>query len=162
MYSFPTSLSFCVVGPIQAHGKADHIEPQGYRKEISRLVRDVFPDCSEFCPDERVRRLASRIVKDSEQGKAASEQDIKIIVSEFLLATKKVGDCDLVVGYLPDGILSMGMAMELYAAHLSGAYTVLLSTNTENLALLSTVNVFVPDLTSLEQHLRKLSPSYDG
>ena len=155
MNSASTPRNFCIVGPIQAHGKADHREPQGYRTEISQVVQELFPNCVQFHPDQKVTQIASRILSSRKQGDSPAELDIAAIKEEFLLATKKVGNCELVVGYLPLGTLSMGTAMELYAAHLGGAHTVLVSENTENLALVSTVSKFVPDLKSLERYLRE-------
>lgn len=155
MNSPSTPRNFCIVGPIQAHGKADHREPQGYRTEISQVVLELFPNCVQFHPDQKVTQIASRILSSSKQGDSPAEQDITAIKEEFLLATKEVGNCELVVGYLPLSTLSMGTAMELYAAHLGGAHIVLVSENTENLALVSTVSKFVPDLSSLERYLRE-------
>ena len=147
--------NFCIVGPIQAHGNADHREPQEYRTEISQVVLELFPTCVQFHPDQKVTQIAARILSSRKQEASPSERDITAIKEEFLLATKEVGTCELVVGYLPLGTLSLGTAMELYAAHLGGAHIVLVSENTENLALASTVSKFVPDLKSLERHLKE-------
>lgn len=155
MNSAFTPRNFCIVGPIQAHGKADHREPQGYRTEISQVVLKLFPDCAQFHPDQKVTQIASRILNSRKQGDTPAEKDVAAIKEEFLLATNKVGSCELVVGYLPLGTLSMGTAMELYAAHLGGAHIVLVSENIENLALVSTVSKFVPDVQSLERYLRE-------
>lgn len=155
MNSTSTPRNFCIVGPIQAHGNADHREPQEYRTEISQVVLGLFPNCVQFHPDQKVIQIATRILGSRKQGASPAEQDIAAIKEEFLWATKKVGTCELVVGYLPLGTLSMGTAMELYAAHLGGAHIVLVSENTENLALASTVNKFVPDLESLDRHLKE-------
>ena len=155
MNSSSTPRNFCIVGPIQAHGQADHREPQEYRTEISHVVLELFPSCVQFHPDQKVTQIATRILSSRKRGASPAERDIAAIKEEFLLATQEVGTCELVVGYLPLGILSMGTAMELYAAHLGGAHIVLVSENNENLALASTVSKFVPDLESLEQHLKE-------
>lgn len=150
-----TPRKFCIVGPIQAHGSADHRESQKYRTDISQVVLGLLPTCAQFHPERKVTHIADRILSFRKQEDPLAEQDIAAIKEEFLLATEEVGTCELVVGYLPLGTLSMGTAMELYAAHLGGAHIVLVSENTENLALASTVSKFVPDLKSLERHLKK-------
>lgn len=145
--------TFCVIGPIQAHGGASHREPQLYRNQISKIVTSVFPNSLQYEPDRGVQELTKQITRSLDNGIPTKPELIRAISREFLEATEKVGHCDLVVGYLPPGILSLGTAMELYSAHLGDAHTVLISENIENLALLSTVKKFLPDIGSLSSYL---------
>lgn len=153
--------TFCIVGPIQADGDATHREPQAYRLQLSQVVQQELGGLEEFHPEQRVSDLANEFFAlkpgpvdwTSEEGHRFRDA----IVSEFLSATAQVGDCDLVVAYLPDGVLSMGTAMELYSAYLGGAVTVVIGSRIrENLAVAATADFFVESPQLLGPLLRDL------
>lgn len=78
------------------------------------------------------------------------------VAAEFLAETATAADCSLCIAYLPGSGLSMGTAMEMYAAKAAGIPVVTVTGNVRNLTVLSTSDLVVSDLGQLPQDLETI------
>jgi hypothetical protein len=155
---------FSIIGPIQGDNERGVIDNQAYRNSISELLRSYLPSWTEYEPHTEVMKkgkaLAERGMAPLEptpyEGVFTPRKLLREVSADFLEATRKVGSSDLVVCHLPGRKLSMGTAMELYSSKLHGAKVIAITDLTDNLALLSTVDVFVKDRGQLGNALGEI------
>lgn len=158
-----TTRRIAITGTIQGANRGWSMEDQDYRSTLPKLIKRHLPDVECFDPslavvdllrNEKTLAEIGRLIKDPPTavatvglGPAYSE-----LRTTFLTMTSAVGDCDLCVAYLP-GTVSMGTAMEMYAAHLRGVPIITISDLVENLAIASVSDWIVRDLCQFEQWL---------
>ncbi len=90
-----------LAGVIQGSKRDDSICPQDYRGRIIDLVRQVSPETEIYNPLDGHEHSISY---DDDKGKAV-----------FFEAIDKIGECDLMIAYLPEA--SLGTAIEMWECH---------------------------------------------
>lgn len=122
-----------IAGVMQATRSDNNIESQDYRAQITdALVRRV-PDVQITDP-----YAANPNSVDYDEAQARNT---------FLTNTKRAGDVDVLLSFVP--VPSMGTAMEMWEASQAGAYVVTVTPFVHNWALRFTSDELLPDLDSL-------------
>jgi hypothetical protein len=98
------SLSFFIAGVIQGSSQNRDLMDQGYRQQISRLLKRTFPDARVISPYDL---HPDSINYDSTKGKAT-----------FLEMVRRATECDVLVAYLPEA--SLGTAIEMWESYRNG------------------------------------------
>ena len=156
-----------VAGTIQGANQGTKTEDQGYRTSIPLLVKSHFPDATFFDPSRDVARelgdpqmvaLVQSLLRDAPAVMATDvlPDRVRELRSTFHAMTREVTQCDLCIAYLPGRSLSMGTAMEMYAAWSGGVPVVAITEMLENLAILSVSDWVVRDMESLGSWLSDL------
>lgn len=153
-----------IAGTIQGANRNATMHNQDYREIITRLVLARYPDALCFDPSREVVSALSD-PRVSSLVSAAHAQPVPAILPDtlppeltrlrdlFARMTQSVEDCDLCIAYLPDHVPSMGTAMEMYAAFLSGVPVVAVTDMVDNLAIMSVSSCVLRDLDSLDAWL---------
>lgn len=156
-----------IAGTIQGSNRGTDIEDQSYRVTIPALVTRFFPDAECFDPsvdvtntlaDAKVAALVESLRRDTPHilETAALPPELTELRATFHAMTQEVAKCDLCVAYLPGHMPSMGTAMEMYAAHLSGVPVVTITEMVTNLAVASVSTWILRDLAAFEEWLSRL------
>ena len=156
-----------VAGTIQGANRGTKTEDQSYRTSIPDLVRRLFPEATFFDPARDVARelgdpqmgaLVQSLLRDAPAIVATDvlPDRVRELRSTFHTMTREVTRCDLCIAYLPGRTLSMGTAMEMYAAWSGGVPVIAITEMLENLAILSVSDWIVRDMDSLGSLLSDL------
>lgn len=153
-----------IAGTMQGAKSGVEIHDQRYRTEIQTILQRVSPGVEVFDPSSEVQRLLAN--DDVRKAITAASKrltgalrlsdlppQIQEVREAFLQMTDATRQCDLCIAYLPDRTLSMGTAMEIYAAHLASVPVVTVTDMVSNLAIASVSTWIVPDLSTLENLL---------
>ena len=153
-----------IAGTMQGSNRGVRIRSQHYRSRISEIVRRHHPAAECFDPHLAMQSFVrssriplglgiARLKTASGFDETRASDAILALRDKFRELTLEAGRCDLVVAYLPGRVPSMGSAMEMYSAHLGGATVVSVTRMRENLSVLSTSDVIVPDLRRFDRWL---------
>jgi hypothetical protein len=137
-----------LAGVMQGARLDDQIHEQNYRIEITQALQTRFP--------------GAQITDPWAQNPNSVSYDESQARHTFLSMTAKAGEADLLIAYLP--IVSMGTAMEMWQAFLSGTYIIAITPHVHHWAIRFTANEVLPDLESflalLENgHLEEVLPA---
>lgn len=122
-----------IAGVMQAVRRDDQIENQDYRLQITQALKSAFPQVTITDP--------WALNPDSvNYGEEKARQT-------FLTMTKKAGEADVLIAYLPE--VSMGTAMEMWEAYKAGVYIIAVTPHVHHWAIRFTANEILPDLDSL-------------
>lgn len=157
-----------IAGTIQGSHRGTDIEDQSYRVTIPALVNRFFPGAECFDPsaavrnalaDAKVAALVEALRRDVPPvlETASLPPELTGLRETFHAMTREVARCDLCIAYLPGHTPSMGTAMEMYAAHLSGVPVVTVTDMVTNLAVASVSTWILRDLAALEEWLSRLA-----
>lgn len=150
----------CIAGVVQGSRRGTDTADQGYRERIRAAVLARYPDATIFCP---VTALHETFAEHADQlaGAFMSLQAQPVVMEqempELVLAVRErfrdlvhhSGRADVLVAYVP-AELSMGTAMEMWAAYSNGRPVVTISPMNQNLAIVSTSTVLLPSLEAFE------------
>ncbi|MCK8674637.1 hypothetical protein ACWDUD_13115 [Rhodococcus sp. NPDC003382] len=153
-----------VAGTMQGATPGFAIRDQGYRDEIGDILRAYNPDIECFDPHQAMQSFIASIGMPLAVGyqklaetevvdEAELDSEVGLLREKFRELTAYAAECDLLVAFLPGGVPSMGTAMEMYAAHCGGSVVASITEMRQNLAVLSTSEVIVPDLPAFESWL---------
>ena len=126
-----------LAGVIQGSRSDDSIEPQDYRQELVRILKEHIPGAHIYNPfelypgsvhydDERARRVFWRLMR-------------------------RASRCDILVAYLP--VASLGTALEMYLARKGGALVLTVSPMRYNWTVKFLSHRVFEDLSGLERYL---------
>jgi hypothetical protein len=149
-----------LAGTMQGANRGTEVSDQSYRTTIPALVRSSYPQAICFDPSADVARQLGdpAITSMVKEMIAAAPPVIHVealppqigdLRDTFHRMTLEVEKCDLCIAYLPDGALSMGTAMEMYAAWRAGVPVVAVTELVQNLAILSVSDWILRDLDAL-------------
>ncbi|MFF0612217.1 hypothetical protein ACFYUD_26500 [Nocardia tengchongensis] len=158
------AVRYFIAGTMQGANRGVRIRNQDYRIQISDIVRRYHPDAECFDPHPAMRSFVrssriplglgfARLKTSNSFDEARASTAVLDLRDKFRELTAEAGRCDLVIAYLPGRVPSMGSAMEMYSAHLGGATVVSITKMRENLSVLSTSDVIVPDLRRFDSWL---------
>lgn len=153
-----------IAGTMQGANPGVEIHDQSYRAEIQAILQRVSPSTKVFDPSSEVQRLLENAEVRQAIASASTSRTGALRLSDlpppiqevreaFLRMTDEAGRCDLCVAYLPGRTLSMGTAMEIYAARLAAVPVVTVTDMVSNLAIAAVSTWIVPDLEALEKLL---------
>lgn len=121
-----------IAGVMQASRLDNQIESQTYRERITQALQKQIPEVKIIDP---WALNPGSVHYDDDQARRT-----------FLTMTRRAGEADLLVAYLPT--LSMGTAMEMWQAYQAGAYIVAITPYVHHWAIRFTTNEILPDLDS--------------
>ena len=124
-----------IAGVMQAERRDDQIESQDYRARITKALKSAIPGV--------------KITDPFALNPNSVHYDEELARTTFLTMTKKAGEADLLIAYLPQ--VSMGTAMEMWEAYQAGAYIIAVTPHIHHWAIRFTANEILPDLDSLEK-----------
>lgn len=122
-----------IAGVMQGERRDDQIETQDYRSRIAQALQTTIPGVTITDP---FALNPNSVNYGEEQAR-----------STFLTMTKKAGEADLLIAYLPQ--VSMGTAMEMWEAYQAGVYIIAVTPHVHHWAIRFTADEIVPDLDSL-------------
>lgn len=154
----------CIAGVVQGAAQGTATADQGYRDRIAAAVSARYPHASIFCPVTALRESfagsADELAAQFQALRAESviEEErmpdpVLGLRQRFRELVHEAGSADLMVAYVP-AELSMGTAMEMWAAYYSGRPVVTISSMDQNLAIVSTSTLLVRTLEEFEELLR--------
>ena len=150
----------CIAGVVQGARDGTETADQSYRGRIAAAIRDRFPGATIFCPvtelhgsfAESADALAHEF-RSLRAQRVLQEREMPALVlavrerfSELVLEAGRAG---VMIAYLPTE-LSMGTAMEMWAAHSNGRPVITITGMNQNLAIVSASTVIVPTLEEFE------------
>jgi hypothetical protein len=118
---------------MQGERRDDQIEAQDYRARIAQALQSTIPNLT----------ITDPFALNPNSVNYGEEQARRT----FLTMTKKAGEADLMIAYLPQ--VSMGTAMEMWEAYQAGVYIIAVTPHVHHWAIRFTANEIVPDLDSL-------------
>ena len=122
-----------IAGVMQADRRDNQIESQDYRARIAGALQAAVPNVKITDP---FALNPNSVYYGEEQAR-----------NTFLTMTKKAGEADLLIAYLPQ--VSMGTAMEMWEAYQAGVYIIAVTPHIHHWAIRFTANEILPDLDSL-------------
>ena len=122
-----------IAGVMQGERRDDQVDNQGYRLQITQALQAAMPQVTITDP---FALNPNSVNYDEEQARYT-----------FLTLTKKAGEADLLIAYLPK--VSMGTAMEMWEAYQAGVYIVAVTPFIHHWAVKFTANEILPDMGSL-------------
>lgn len=137
-----------IAGTIQGSNQGWNIEDQSYRTTLASILETHLPGVECFDPSTPVLELLGTAeTRDAVQQMLGSLSDqmcmndapaaVQELRATFRAMTSEAGKFDLCIAYLPNSMPSMGTAMEMYAAHLSGVPVVTITDMVQNLSIVS-------------------------
>ena len=105
-----------IAGIIQGSCCGKEICDQGYRRRLTKLLRDALPEVRVFCP--------------VEEHPNSIDYHPDVARKTFFDLMEHAGRADVLVAFLPQA--SLGTAIELWQAHRAGKMTFTISPMTEN------------------------------
>lgn len=153
--------TFSIAGVVQGARSDAQTADQGYRIAIRKLIERHYPHSQVFCPVEaiyeRFQGEMSELTKEfaclaanasvREEELAPLVLDVRASFVEFVRAAAST---DVLIAFLGNGELSMGTAMEMWAAREAHKLVITISALRQNLAILSCSTAIVPNLESLD------------
>lgn len=150
----------CIAGVVQGSSAGTDTADQSYRERIRAAVLAHYPNATIFCP---VMALYESFAGDADQlarefkllqaQPVVMEQEmsglVRAVRERFRDLVRRAGNADVLVAYVPSE-LSMGTAMEMWAAYSNGRPVVTISPMNQNLAIVSTSTVLLPSLEVFE------------
>ncbi|MEU0073362.1 hypothetical protein ABZ027_27980 [Streptomyces sp. NPDC006332] len=157
-----------LAGTIQGSNQGLNIEDQSYRTALASILENHLPGVECFDPSGPVLELLGTAeTLDAVQqmlgsiGRATRVDSAPVRVQElrgtFRSMTSEATKCDLLIAYLPNSMPSMGTAMEMYAAHLSGVPVVTITDMVQNLSIISISDWIFSDVQAFESWVAELA-----
>lgn len=172
-----SGLTVFLAGAIQGD-RDDGVVDQGYRAQIQEIVAQSLPGAVCYDPARPTARalrqlahgeaegVAAAMARATSRGPVALGRDggpaLTVVSRAFLEATAQAAECSICVAYLPGNGMSMGTAMEMYAAKAAGRPVVTVTQTVGNLAILSATDVLVGDLADLGEALAMVAQDLDA
>jgi hypothetical protein len=159
------SKSFFIAGIMQGSNTDSGMAEQGYRKEITEIILQCFPDASIIDPlVKQLKRFKTR-QKNMLQSAARLDHvevlcpqkidpDLQELTRSFHELCDEAANCDVVIAYFPEGEISMGTAVEMYSGWKKRKKVVAISELRQNLTLLACSDVIIPNIKSLKKLLK--------
>ena len=150
----------CIAGVVQGPRAGTATADQGYRARIEAAVRARSPEATVFCPvtalhesfAENPQELAAEFESLPAQPLVREEAMPELVLAvreRFRELVLQAGRADVLIAYLP-AELSMGTAMEMWAASANARPVITITPMNQNLAIVSTSTVIVPTLEAFE------------
>jgi hypothetical protein len=150
-----------LAGTIQGSNQGWNIEDQSYRTVLASILETHLPGVECFDPSAPVMELLGVAeTRDAVQLMLGSLSEatrmdtlpapVQELRATFRAMTSEAAKCDLCIAYLPNSMPSMGTAMEMYAAHLSGVPIVAITNMVENLSIVSISDWIFSDIQAFE------------
>jgi len=155
---------FFIAGTIQGSLQGVRTISQEYRSSLRALIIKQYPNVGLYCPEEILRNrlgLQEREIRESFVALSSAEviradaynHPIRAVAQVFQELVRMAGEADVLVAYLPDHQASMGTAMEMWSAFENRKIVVTISNMRQNLAVVSTSTIIVPDIAAFERLL---------
>ncbi|MBT2509711.1 hypothetical protein J7I98_28325 [Streptomyces sp. ISL-98] len=155
-----------IAGTIQGSNQGWNIEDQSYRTALASILETHLPGVECFDPSTPVLELlATAETRDAVQQMLGSLSEathmdsapdaVQKVRTAFREMTSEAAKCDLCIAYLPNSMPSMGTAMEMYAAHLSGVPVVTITDMVQNLSIVSISDWIFSDIPAFENWVAK-------
>ena len=160
MNAHQTGPVVCIAGVVQGARAGTETADQSYRGRIAAAVLARFPAATMFCPVTELHGSfaisADALATEFRALRAQPvlwERNMPAVVlavrERFSELVREAGRADVMIAYLPTE-LSMGTAMEMWAAHSNGRPIITITAMNQNLAIVSTSTVIVPTLEAFE------------
>lgn len=130
-------IKFFLAGIIQGSIPEKTIHPQEYRDSLKKIISRNFPDADIYCP---IENYPNSLAFNHEQGRQT-----------FFHLMKRCAEADVLIAYLPEA--SMGTAIEMWQAHMSGKIVLAVSPLRENWVVKFLSTYVFPDEEALEHFL---------
>jgi hypothetical protein len=124
-----------IAGVMQGERRDDQIESPSYRIRISDALRAKMPDVT--------------IIDPWAMNPDSVSYDDQLARQTFLSLTRRAGEVDLLIAYLPT--VSMGTAMEMWQAYQAGVYIIAITPHVHHWAIRFTADKILPDLDDMLQ-----------
>lgn len=159
-----------IAGTMQGDSSGKGIIEQDYRSQIISIVNSEFPDAICYDPaitttnlirsyDELIGSSSKILADQVYKTPCFIHKEFAVIdtlANNFMRETLSAEKCDLCIAFLPGSGMSMGTAMEMYSSKLSGAIVITITTNVNNLAILSVTDILISSIDQLHEALEKL------
>lgn len=150
----------CIAGVVQGAREGTATADQSYRARISAAILARFPHATIFCPVAALQesfsgdtaQLAAEFASFRSQPVVQERSMSRLVLAvreRFRELVRQAGRADVMIAYVP-AELSMGTAMEMWAAYQHDRPVITISPMNQNLAIISTSTVLVPTLEEFE------------
>ena len=150
----------CIAGVVQGAREGADTADQSYRDRIRAAVLARYPGATVFCPVTALHEsFAGNADKLAGEFKSLQAQPVVMetempglvlaVRERFRELVRVCERADVLVAYVP-AELSMGTAMEMWAAYSNGRPVVTISPMNQNLAIVSTSTILLPSLAEFE------------
>lgn len=122
-----------IAGIMQGARLDDQIQSQNYRERITEALQVAIPGV--------------QIIDPWAENPDSVNYDAVLARDTFLTMTRRAGEADLLIAYLPR--VSMGTAMEMWQAFESNTYIIAITPHVHHWAIRFTADEIMPDLETL-------------
>lgn len=154
-------LSFFLAGTMQGSRPGAQQISQSYRALLTEVIRRHRPNAEVLCPLEQLaQRLGAEqgVIRDSHAAlasltrvrRADFAKPLLSLTQTFVSLSQAAGAVDVLIAYLPDHEASMGTAIEMWNAFSNGVTVIAITPMRQNLAVMSTSDVILPDIAALD------------
>lgn len=155
--------SFFLAGTMQGGRGGAEVIDQSYRAALTARIARHRPDAMIHDPGVVMRdwladhpgvpAAHAALAATPTVHRTGLDPELVALTEVFHRLTRLAADSDVCVAWLPDHEPSMGTAAEMLSAHRGGATVVTITEMRQNLAVLATSSVILPDLNAFERWL---------
>lgn len=131
-----------LAGIIQGSHKDKTIHAQDYRRRLKSIVNEYYPQASIYDPFDG---HSNSVEYDDRKGRATFDGSLE-----------RIGECDLVIAYLP--VASLGTAIEIWESHKRGIPVWTISGMKDNWVVRFCSERVFDDIEAFEKYLEYSSP----
>ncbi len=152
--------SFFIAGTMQGARQGSGRVDQTYRLKIIDIINKYCINPHVYCPLVLMTKWLAekeRGIRDSHAGllgqetiqKESLDANLIVLTDTFTRLTELAGKVNVTIAYIPGKEPSMGTAMEMWSTYNNGGIVITISSMLQNLAILSTSSIILPNLNAL-------------